>query len=73
MSPSPANQRAIREALKDVTRKAVLAESCGNLDAMIDGLNAVRDACLRAAMTIRTAEAETRQAALAELERKYAA
>jgi hypothetical protein len=63
MTPTLPAQKAMREALKDVTRRAVLAEAAGDTETALKALTAVRDEAIRAALIIRQVERETRDAA----------
>lgn len=61
----PADRAVVaRQALREVTLAAQLAEQAPDTDAARQALWAVRDACVRAADLINTAEHEARQAAL---------
>ena len=65
-------EAAVRDALHEVTVRALVAEQCPDTEATVKALREVSWAVIRAAELIRTAERETRAAAVETHERKAA-
>lgn len=57
-------EAAVRDALREVTTRALVAEQCPDTDATVRALREVSWAVIRAAELIRTAERETRAAVI---------